>query len=80
MTEIARHPECETEAVVEALDALVARRAGSLDAPRDVGVEEGTVTRHDVVGSDDEHYELVELRMSIKAAIVRPTTTSTFLP
>jgi RNA polymerase sigma-B factor len=67
--EIAQFLEARTEDVVEALDALAAHRAASLDAPIETGIDDGSNTRHDLVGSVDERFSLVELYASMKSAI-----------
>lgn len=67
--EISQYLECDQELVVEALDGIAAHRAASMDAPIDAGVDIGAGTRHDVLGSDDEHYGLVELYASLQAAV-----------
>jgi RNA polymerase sigma-B factor len=69
VVEIAQYLECEYEVVVEALDALSAHRAASLDAPIETGGEVPGGTRHDVVGSVDERYALVEIYTSLKSAV-----------
>jgi RNA polymerase sigma-B factor len=69
VVEIAQFLEARTEDVVEALDALAAHRAASLDAPIETGLDDGTNTRHDLVGSVDERFGLVEVYASMKAAI-----------
>jgi RNA polymerase sigma-B factor len=72
--EIAEYLECSAEAVVEALDALRARRAGSLDEPLETESEATGDSRYDVVGAEDEAYDLIDLRTSIKTAIERLAT------
>jgi RNA polymerase sigma-B factor len=67
--EIAEYLEKRTEDVVEALDALAAHRAASLDAPIETGLDDGSNTRHDMVGSEDERYDLVDIYASMKSAI-----------
>jgi RNA polymerase sigma-B factor len=69
--EIAEHLECPVENVIEALDALTARTANSLDEPLMMGAEDEVQSRHDLTGSVDEGYGLAELRSSIKTAIAR---------
>ncbi|HEY2771468.1 MAG TPA: SigB/SigF/SigG family RNA polymerase sigma factor [Solirubrobacteraceae bacterium] len=69
VVEIAQFLEARTEDVVEALDALAAHRAASLDAPVETGIEDGSNTRHDLVGAEDERFALVELYASMKSAI-----------
>jgi RNA polymerase sigma-B factor len=69
VVEIAQFLEARTEDIVEALDALAAHRATSLDAPIETGIEDGSNTRHDLVGSEDERFSLVEMYASMKSAI-----------
>src|SRR5690348_9350546 len=69
VVEIAQFLEARTEDIVEALDALAAHRATSLDAPIETGIEDGSNTRYDLVGSEDERFSLVEMHASMKAAI-----------
>jgi RNA polymerase sigma-B factor len=47
------------------------RYASSLDAPIDTGREEGTITRHDTVGCDEEGYALAEASASLAASVGR---------
>jgi RNA polymerase sigma-B factor len=68
VTEIADYLGYEIESVLEALDALAARRAVSLDAPIATNTEEPTGSLHDVVGSEEEGYAFVDTRLSLAAA------------
>jgi RNA polymerase sigma-B factor len=67
--EIAEYLECDSEMVVEALEGIAAHRAASMDAPIEAGLDDGASTRHDVLGSNDERYGLVEMYASLKAAV-----------
>jgi RNA polymerase sigma-B factor len=66
--EIAEHLKLETEAVLEALEAIAANQSVSLDAPVDVGMEDGASTRHELLGSDDQGYAAVEASVSLASA------------
>ena len=46
--------------VLEALEAIAARDAYSLDAPVAPDTEDGSVTSHDVWGAEDERYALID--------------------
>lgn len=66
--EIATHVECSEADVLEALEASHNRWHLSFERP--VGAdEEEAGTLGDQLGSDDEHYELVEERMAVMGAI-----------
>ena len=66
--EIARYLSVDSEQVVAALDATQARRAISLDAPVE-GACPQAGTRHDLIGSEDDGYGLLEASLSLAAAI-----------
>ena len=67
--ELAGHLDTDVEAVLEALDAAVARRAVSLDTPVDVdNGDEPTITRHDTIGVEDDRYALIETAASLAGA------------
>jgi RNA polymerase sigma-B factor len=68
VTEIAEYLGYEVEAVLEALDALAARRAVSMDAPLAMSTEDSVGSLHDVVGSDEEGYSFVDTRLSVTVA------------
>ncbi len=68
--EIAQYLELDTAQVLEALEAMAAHHAASLDAPVELSSMDGeAVTRLDTLGSDDEHFALVEVTSSLSAAI-----------
>jgi RNA polymerase sigma-B factor len=68
--EISHYLECERELVLEALDALTAHRGVlSLDASMEIGSEDGSTTRHDMLGVEDERYSLVDLYASLRSAV-----------
>jgi RNA polymerase sigma-B factor len=68
--QLAQYLELDTEEVIDALQAIQAYEALSLDAPpRGAGTEEEVMTYGDAVGRDDEHYELVELGATVNAAL-----------
>jgi RNA polymerase sigma-B factor len=68
VVEIAEHLKLDTEAVLEALEAIAANQSVSLDAPVDVGMEDGASTRHELLGSVDEGYAAVDMSVSLAAA------------
>jgi RNA polymerase sigma-B factor len=68
--DLAQFLECDTEDVLEGLQAALAYRAVSLDAPG--GVSDGsepTSTLADTVGADDEGLHLVDERATLSAAV-----------
>jgi RNA polymerase sigma-B factor len=69
--EIADHLKLDTEAVLEALEAITARNASSLDAPLEADPGEETATAHDMIGREDEGYALVEASSSLAGAVRR---------
>jgi RNA polymerase sigma-B factor len=68
VSEIADYLGYEIESVLEALDALAARRAVSLDAPIATTPDESMASLHDVVGSEEEGYAFVDTRLSLATA------------
>jgi RNA polymerase sigma-B factor len=68
VVEIAEHLRLDTEAVLEALEAIAANQSISLDAPVDVGIEEGASTRHELLGADDQGYAAVDVYVSLASA------------
>jgi len=67
---LAEYLELDTEEVVEALQAIQAYEALSLDAPtRGASAEDEVMTFGDAVGADDERFELVELDATVTAAL-----------
>ena len=75
LTEIAAYLDVDTESVLEALEAITARDAYSLDAPVAPDTEDGSVTSHDVWGAEDERYALIDTTVSLSTALkgLRPT-------
>jgi RNA polymerase sigma-B factor len=69
--EIAEHLELDTESVLEALEAITARNASSLDAPLEADPSEEAATPHDLIGHEDEGYALVEAASSLAGAVRR---------
>lgn len=67
--EIADHLEVGTEQVLEALEALAARQAASLDVPVDDATGEST-TRHETIGAEDDAYAAIDTSASL-ADVVR---------
>ena len=71
VNELAVYLELDTEQVLEALQAAQAYEALPLDAPAgSADGDEGT-TYLDSLGSEDEHYELVELDVTVATALKR---------
>jgi RNA polymerase sigma-B factor len=68
VNQLAEYLELDIEEVVDALRAIDAYEALSLDAPRP-GLEEDGLTYGDAVGCVDERYELVELDATVTAAL-----------
>jgi RNA polymerase sigma-B factor len=69
--EIADRVGVGTEQVLEALEALAARRATSLDVPIDGDAADESTTRHDTIGVEDEQYAVVEASTSLAEAVRR---------
>lgn len=67
--EIAQYLEIPVGDVLEALEVLATHHAASLDAPVGTGAEEDSMTRLDLLGGDDEGYDLVDTSMSLAAAV-----------
>jgi RNA polymerase sigma-B factor len=55
--------------VLEALEAMNFRYASSLDAPIENGRDDGTLTRHETIGSDEEGYALAEASASLATSV-----------
>ena len=68
--EIARLVDASEEQVLEALEAMGAYRAGSLDAPRSTREEE-TESVADSLGSDDSGFERAEERATLQPLLER---------
>jgi len=69
--EIAEHLQLETESVLDALEAITARNASSLDAPLEGDPGEEATTQHDMIGREDEGYALVDTSSSLAGAVQR---------
>ena len=67
--EIAEHLQLDTESVLEALEAITARNASSLDAPLEAEPGEEAATQHDMIGREDEGYALVDTSSSLAGAV-----------
>lgn len=68
--ELAGHLDINVEAVLDALDALVARRAVSLDALVDVdNGDELSAPGHDMIGVEDDRYALIDTAASLAGAV-----------
>jgi RNA polymerase sigma-B factor len=68
VSQLAQFLELDEEQVIDALLAIQAYEALSLDAPRP-GAEDDAITYGDAVGEDDERYELVELDVTVVAVL-----------
>ena len=66
--QLAEYLEFDIEEVIDALQAIQAYEALSLDAPRP-GVEDDVVAYGDAMGREDERFELVELDATIAAVL-----------
>ncbi|MHB8531286.1 MAG: SigB/SigF/SigG family RNA polymerase sigma factor [Solirubrobacteraceae bacterium] len=67
-SKIAEYLEIDLEDVIDALQAIRAYETVSLDAPRNNG-EDDVVAYGDSIGKEDERYELVELDVTVSAAL-----------
>jgi RNA polymerase sigma-B factor len=67
--ELAVYLELDTEKVLEALQAAQAYEALPLDAPAGSADSDEGMTYLDALGSEDEHYELVELDVTVATAL-----------
>ena len=68
VAELAEYLKLSTEEVVEALETAALHRATSLDASRDAG-KEGSETLGETLGEEDEHFRLVEERMTLLSLV-----------
>jgi RNA polymerase sigma-B factor len=68
VSQLAEYLECSCEDVLDALQAVQAYEAVSLDAPR-LGAPDDGVAYADSMGREDERYELVELDATISAVL-----------
>jgi RNA polymerase sigma-B factor len=69
VVEIAEHLSVDTETVLEALEAMAAHNAASLDAPIDNEVSDDAATPHDTIGAEDDGYALVDASASLADAM-----------
>src|SRR5262249_3075542 len=67
--EVAEQLGADVEDVLEALDAILAQRPLSLDAPIEGGADEALATRHEIIGGLDEHYALLDSSVTLNAAV-----------
>src|SRR5262249_48429044 len=69
--EIANHLGVGTEQVLEALEALAARHASSLDVPVDADAGDESATRHETIGAEDGGYAAIDTSASLAEAVRR---------
>ena len=69
--EIAQHVGVGTEQVLEALEALSARHATSLDVPVDGDAGDESTSRHETIGAEDDAYAAIDTSASLADAIRR---------
>jgi RNA polymerase sigma-B factor len=69
--EIAEYLSLSSEAVLEALEAMAARNAASLDAPIEDELGDDAATPHDTIGREEEGYALVDASASLAVAARR---------
>lgn len=68
--DLAQFMECDTEDVLEGLQAALAYSAVSLDAPAgSAGADDRTASLADTVGADDEGLNLVDERAALSSAV-----------
>src|ERR1700681_3073295 len=70
VNQLAEYLEVDSDEVIEALQAIQAYEALSLDAPRP-GADGDAMTYGEAVGHDDDRYELVELDATVTAVLER---------
>jgi RNA polymerase sigma-B factor len=68
VNQLAEYLELDTEEIVDAIQAIQAYGAVSLDGPR-AGAADDVAPYGDAMGEDDERYELVELDATITAVL-----------
>lgn len=68
VNQLAEYLELDTEQVINALQAVQAYDALSLDAPRP-GAEDDAMTYGDAIGEEDGRYELIELDATVVTAL-----------
>ena len=67
--DLAQFLECDTEEVLEGLQAALAYSAVSLDAPAGSASDDGNSSLADTVGADDEGLNLVDERAALSSAV-----------
>jgi RNA polymerase sigma-B factor len=67
--QLAEYLELDAEDVIDALQAIHAYETVSLDAPRPGFAEDETAAYGESIGSEDEHYELVELDATVASVL-----------
>jgi RNA polymerase sigma-B factor len=71
VVEIAEALQLETQVVLEALEAIAANQALSLDAAVESDTDGEAGSRHELVGADDQGYDSVEVSISLESAVRR---------
>lgn len=71
VNQLAEYLELNTEEVLDALQAIHAYQAVSLDAPRPSADDQDTVSYGESIGADDERYELIELDATLSSVLMR---------
>jgi RNA polymerase sigma-B factor len=69
--EIADHLDVGTEQVLEALEALAARQAASLDVPVTGDAGDESATRLEMIGAEDDGYAAIDTSASLVDAVRR---------
>jgi RNA polymerase sigma-B factor len=69
--QLAEYLELDTEQVIDALQAIQAYETVSLDAPRPGGDDDGSSSYGETIGTEDGHYELVELDVTLSSVLGR---------
>jgi RNA polymerase sigma-B factor len=67
--QLAEYLELDTEDVIDALQAIQAYETVSLDAPRPGADDEAGAAYVDLIGGEDERYELVELDVTVSSVL-----------
>jgi RNA polymerase sigma-B factor len=71
VADIAKYLDLDIERVVEGLDALSTHHAESMDESIQADFDDGSGTRHDTIGSEDDRYALVDTTSSLAVAVRR---------
>jgi RNA polymerase sigma-B factor len=71
VADIAKYLDLDIERVVEGLDALSTHHAESMDESIQADFDDGSGTRHDTIGSEDDRYALVDTTTSLAVAVRR---------